>query len=194
MKTIVTFSDTQGANPSYREATITTTLYDEDGEDIGLASITVSGDGRFRFRVNPRYVSETQPKWIDAYNTADIGSVTSLELWNVVKDLVRRQDIKVNTYCVVNDLNDEGWDENKKKGWNKVLDIVNQFLLAIDPEYRLFPPPGENEKVRNCMYRLPPILSNAGDQCSLFRAPCNGTGKDCGLRMHTPESRKRLEV
>ena len=140
MKTIVTFSDTLVVNPSYRAATITTTLYDEDGDAVGLASITVSGDGRFRFRVNLRYVSETQPKWIDAYNTADIGSVTSLELWNVVMDLVRRQDIKVNTYCVVNDLNDEGWDENNKKGWNKVLDIVNQFLLAIDPEYRLFPP------------------------------------------------------
>ena len=146
MKTIVTFTDSYVVNPSCREATITTTLYDKDGDAIGLASITVDADGRFRFRVSLRYLSNMCPKWIDAYRTADIGIDKSLELWFVVQDLVRRQDnIKFNTYHVVNDLHDEYWDEKNKEGWNKVLDIVNQFLLAIDPEFRLFPQPVENE-------------------------------------------------
>ena len=59
MKTIVTVSKINESAQPYKHVEIVTSLYGEDGDDFGLASISFDQFGCFSFKVQLRYVSHT---------------------------------------------------------------------------------------------------------------------------------------
>lgn len=141
MKTVVTVSNLKMGSTSYRQVVILTSLYDADRDDIGLASISFDSSGSFSFKVQLRYVSHTLPMWCEIYNTLDVGRQWAGSIYNKMIDpLVEQQAFSLEQHTRVNDVPDDSFRKNMKgKGWNAVLEIVECFLMSIDPEYRLFP-------------------------------------------------------
>ena len=144
MKTIVTVSKINESAQPYKHVEIVTSLYGEDGDDFGLASISFDQFGCFSFKVQLRYVSHTLAKWEEIYNTRHFGSDKAWEIYNsLLSPLIAEEVIGgFNKYHVVNDFSDDQWEE-KATGWNKVLEEVNDFLKSIDPEFRVLPTPEE---------------------------------------------------
>jgi len=140
MKTIVTVSKINESAQPYKHVEIVTSLYGEDGDDFGLASISFDQFGSFSFKVQLRYVSHTLTKWEEIYNTRHFGSAQAKEIYdNLLSPLIAEDVIGgFNKYHVVNDFPDDQW-EAKATGWNEVLEKVNDFLKSIDPEFRILP-------------------------------------------------------
>lgn len=151
MKTIVTVSEIKDGYKPHKHVEIVTSLYGEDGDDFGLASISFDQFGCFSFKVQLRYVSQTLPKWEEIYDTRHFGSEQAREIYNrLISPLVEEHVIGgFDKYHVVNDFSDDQWEE-KATGWNGVLEKVNDFLKSIDPEFRVLPTSEEVDDEEEC--------------------------------------------
>lgn len=149
MKTIVTVSKINEGVKPHKHVEIVTSLYDEDGDDLGLASISFDQFGCFSFKVRLRYVSHTL--WEEIYHTCHFGSDHAKAIYNCLLSPLIEENVigGFNKYHVVNDFPDDTW-EAKATGWNKVLGEVNDFLKSIDPEFRILPTPEEVDDEEEC--------------------------------------------
>lgn len=141
MKTIATVANLKNGTQSYRNVRIITTLYDQDRDDIGLASISFGEFGSFSFKVQLRIVAPILPTWCEIYDTVDVGRQWARSIYyKMIKPLIEQPAFSFEQLTHVNDCPDDHCRKNMKgKGWNAVLEIVESFLMSIDPEYRLFP-------------------------------------------------------
>ena len=139
MKTIVTVSKNEKDIPYYGHVEIVTTLYDKDGEDLGLASISFDQYGTFSFKVQLRDVSHT--KWEEIYDTLKFGRATARDVYKLLTPLIGY--LEDEKYHIINNVPDDSFSGNTNNGWNAVLESVDNFLCSIDPEFRVLPTPEE---------------------------------------------------
>ena len=141
MKTIVTVSKNEKDIPFYGHVVIVTSLYDKDGDDLGLASISFDQHGNFSFKVQLRYVAQTIPKWVEIYDTLNFGRAKANDVYVLLTPLVGYfEDEK---YHIINNIPDDSFSGDTHSGWNAVLKSVDDFLESIDPEFRVLPTPEE---------------------------------------------------
>ena len=141
MKSIVTVSKNEKDRPFYGHVVIVTSLYDKDGDDLGLASISFDQYGTFSFKVQLRYVEHTIPLWVEIYDTLHFGRAKALDVYVLLKPLIGYfEDEK---YHIINNFPDDSFSGNTSSGWNAILKSVDDFLCSIDPEFRVLPTPEE---------------------------------------------------
>lgn len=147
MKTIVTVSKNEKDRPIYGHVVIVTSLYDVDGDDLGLASISFDQYGTFSFKVQLRDVANTLPLWVEIYDTLHFGRAKALDVYVLIKPLI----VEDEKYHIINNFHDDIFykDSKTNSGWNAVLKSVDDFLCSIDPEFRILPVI-EEEKDEDC--------------------------------------------
>ena len=138
MKSIVTVSKIKEHRLFYRHVVIVTSLYDEDGDDLGLASISFDQFGTFSFKVQLRYVAHTVPKWEEIYDTLNFGRAKAKDVYvKLLTPLIGFFEDE--QYHIINNIPDDSFPGDTKSGWNAVLKSVDDFLCASDPEFRILP-------------------------------------------------------
>lgn len=142
MKTIVTVSKNNKDIPFYGHVGIVTSLYDKDGDDIGLASISFDQYGSFSFKVQVRYDAPMVPKWEEIYDTLNFGRAKAKDVYaeQLTPLIGYLEDEK---YHIINNFPDGIFSGDTKSGWSAVLKSINDFLESIDPEFRVLPTPEE---------------------------------------------------
>lgn len=138
MKSIVTVSNYYNSRQHNSQVVIVTSLYDQEGDDLGLASISCDEYGTFSFKVQLRYVPHTVPKWEEIYDTLNFGRAKAKDVYaKLLTPLIGYFDDE--QYHIINNIPDDDFPGDTNSGWNAVLKSVDDFLSSIDPEFRILP-------------------------------------------------------